>query len=67
MAGQQLLAMKPLQLWLIAFNELRQNDHDGSSQHKTAGRTLSSVLTVPPARLITQAVSEKPFACIKTC
>ena len=28
MAGQQLLAMKPLQLWLIAFNELRQSDHD---------------------------------------
>jgi hypothetical protein len=28
MAGQQLLAMKPLQLRLIAFNELRQSDHD---------------------------------------
>jgi hypothetical protein len=28
MARQQLLPMKPLQLWLIAFNEMRQGDHD---------------------------------------
>jgi hypothetical protein len=28
MAGQQLFAMKSLQLWLVTFNEMRQGDHD---------------------------------------
>jgi hypothetical protein len=28
MARQKLFSMKPLKLWLVALNEMRQSDHD---------------------------------------